>query len=76
MNAPARFCERVPGVAKVHARYTERLDEIVGVVGYVAGGLPGARLLEASLSGRVMKLFAAVSGGTFRHRRNISLFAF
>jgi len=40
------FCERVPGVARVYGRYTERLDEIVGVVGYVAGGLPGARLLE------------------------------
>ena len=40
------FCERVPGVAKTYARYTERLDEIVCVVGYVAGGLPGARLLD------------------------------
>ncbi len=40
------FCERVPGVAKTYARYTERLDEIVCVVGYLAGGLPGARLLD------------------------------
>ena len=40
------FCERVPGVARVYGRYTERLDEIVSVVGYVAAGLPGARLLE------------------------------
>lgn len=40
------FCERVPGVAQVYGRRTERLAEIVGVIGYVAGGLPGARLLE------------------------------
>lgn len=40
------FCERIPGVAKVHARRTERLDLIINCVGYVAGGLPGARLLE------------------------------
>ena len=40
------FCERVPGVARVYGRCTERLEEIVGVVGYVAGGLPGSRLLE------------------------------
>ncbi len=40
------FCQRVPGVARVYARRTERLTEIVGVIGYVAGGLPGARLLE------------------------------
>jgi transposase len=33
-------------VARVHGRCTERLEEIVGVVGYVAGGLPGSRLLE------------------------------
>jgi transposase len=40
------FCERVPGVARVYGRCTERLEKIVGVVGYVAGGLPGSRLLE------------------------------
>ncbi len=40
------FCERVPGVAQAYARRTERLAAIVGAVGYVAGGLPGARLLE------------------------------
>ena len=38
------FCERVPGVARVYARPTARLEDIVGIVGYVAGGLPGARL--------------------------------
>lgn len=40
------FCERISGVARPYARRTERLAVIVGAVGYVAGGLPGARLLE------------------------------
>ena len=40
------FCERVPGVAQAYARHTDRLDEVIGAVGYVAGGLPAARLLE------------------------------
>ena len=40
------FCERVPGVARVHGRSTERLEQIVAIVGYVAGGLQGSRLLE------------------------------
>ncbi len=33
-------------MAPVYGRRTERLAAIVGAVGYVAGGLPGARLLE------------------------------
>ena len=46
-NCPRKvFCERIPGVASVYGRRTERLAAIVGAVGYVAGGLPGARLLE------------------------------
>ena len=40
------FCERIAGVARTYARRTERLATVVGAVGYVAGGLPGARLLE------------------------------
>ena len=40
------FCERVPCVARLYARETLRLSEIIGAVGYVAGGLPGARLLD------------------------------
>lgn len=40
------FCQRVPGIARVYGRRTERLAEIVAVIGNVAGGLPGARLLE------------------------------
>ena len=40
------FCERVPDVARVYARETLRLENIVVIVGYVTGGLPAARLLE------------------------------
>ena len=54
------FCERVPGVARVHGRSTERLEEIIGVIGYVAGGLPGSRLLE--------RLSVRVSDDTVRRR--------
>src|SRR3954468_13406287 len=40
------FCERLPRVARVYGRQTDRASEIVRLVGYVAGGLPGQRLLE------------------------------
>jgi transposase len=40
------FCERLPGVAQVFARQTVRTAELVRMIGYVAGGLPGQRLLE------------------------------
>src|SRR5215471_4229566 len=39
------FCERLPGVARVHSRQTERAAEITRLIGYVVGGLPGQRLL-------------------------------
>lgn len=39
------FCERLPGIARAYARQTERTSEIVRLIGYVAGGLPGQRLL-------------------------------
>jgi transposase len=39
------FCERLPGVARAHARQTSRASEIIRLVGYVAGGRPGHRLL-------------------------------
>jgi transposase len=39
------FCERLPGVARVRARQTLRASEIIRLVGYVAGGRPGSRLL-------------------------------
>src|SRR4051794_7203161 len=38
-------CERLPRVARVYGRQTERASEIVRLIGYVAGGLPGQRLL-------------------------------
>jgi len=39
------FCERLPRIARAHGRQTERASEIVRLIGYVAGGLPGQRLL-------------------------------
>jgi len=39
------FCERLPRVARAYGRQTERASEIVRLIGYVAGGLPGQRLL-------------------------------
>ena len=39
------FCERLPGIARAYARQTERTSEIVRLIGYVAGGLQGQRLL-------------------------------
>jgi transposase len=54
------FCERLPHVARAHARQTDRACEIIGVVGYVAGGLPGERLLA--------RLAIAVSDDTVLRR--------
>jgi transposase len=39
------FCERLPQIARAYGRQTERAVEIVRLLGYVAGGLPGQRLL-------------------------------
>ena len=39
------FCERLPQIAGVYGRQTERAAEIVRLLGYVVGGLPGQRLL-------------------------------
>jgi len=35
----------LPGIARAYGRQTERASEIVRLIGYVAGGLPGQRLL-------------------------------
>jgi transposase len=40
------FAERLPDLAGPKARETTRLCEIVGLVGYALGGLPGERLLH------------------------------
>jgi len=42
------FAERLPAVADPKARRTTRLCEIVGLVGYALGGLPGERLLKTA----------------------------
>lgn len=45
-SCPRRiFCERLPRVAPAYGRQTDRASEIVRLIGYVAGGLPGQRLL-------------------------------
>jgi transposase len=45
-SCPRRiFCERLPRVARAYGRQTDRVCEIVRLIGYVAGGLPGQRLL-------------------------------
>ena len=40
------FAERLPGVAAPKARETDRRGEVLRLIGYVLGGLPGSRLLE------------------------------
>lgn len=40
------FCERLPHIARAYARQTERAAEIVRLIGYVAVGRPGQRILE------------------------------
>ena len=54
------FCERLPKVARAHARQTGRTSEIVHLVGYIAGGLPGQRLLA--------RLAISTSDDTVRRR--------
>jgi len=39
------FAERLPEVALPHARQTHRVADIVRLIGFVVGGLPGSRLL-------------------------------
>ena len=39
------FCERLPRIARAYSRQTDRASEIVRLIGYVAGGRPGQRLL-------------------------------
>lgn len=54
------FCERLPQVAPAYGRQTGRTSEIVRLVGYVAGGNPGQRLLS--------RLSIPTSGDTVRRR--------
>ncbi|MBO0718174.1 MAG: ISL3 family transposase, partial [Rhizobiales bacterium] len=54
------FCERLPQIARVDGRHTARAAAIIRLLGYVAGGLPGPRLLA--------RLSIAVSDDTVRRR--------
>lgn len=40
------FAEPIPEVARAYARRTTRVGEIVRLIGYTAGGLPGSRILH------------------------------
>jgi transposase len=40
------FAEPIPEVARSRARWTARVSEIIGLIGYTAGGLPGSRILD------------------------------
>jgi transposase len=40
------FAERLPDIGRQYARRTARLLEVIRLVGYAAGGLPGSRLLN------------------------------
>jgi transposase len=40
------FAEQLSSVAAPRARETARLSEIIGLIGYTMGGLPGSRLLS------------------------------
>ncbi|MBY0502708.1 MAG: ISL3 family transposase [Bryobacteraceae bacterium] len=40
------FTERLPRVARSYSRQTLRLGEIIRLIGYAIGGLPGQRVLE------------------------------
>lgn len=40
------FAEPIPEVARSHARWTTRVSEIIRLIGYTAGGLPGSRILD------------------------------
>lgn len=37
------FCERLPDMAAPYARKTQRLDEVLTLIGFALGGRPGAR---------------------------------
>jgi transposase len=40
------FAAPIPEVARSHARWTTRVSEIIRLIGYTAGGLPGSRILD------------------------------
>ena len=40
------FAEPIPEVARSRARWTARVSDIIRLIGYTAGGLPGSRILD------------------------------
>src|SRR5690348_8202844 len=60
------FCERLPGIARAYGRQTERASEIVRLIGYTAGGLPGQRLLARLSTPPVMTRCSAACASNRR----------
>jgi transposase len=69
------FAEAAPEVARSHARWTTRVGEIIRLIGYTAGGLPGSRILDRlaiPISDDTVTRFVKISGdgsgsGPVRH---------
>jgi transposase len=69
------FAESTPEVARSHARWTTRVGEIIRLIGYTAGGLPGSRILDRlaiPISDDTVTRFVKISGdgsgsGPVRH---------
>ena len=62
------FCERVPGVARVYSRCTERLEEIVGVVGMLPVDCLALVCWSACPYTRATIVSVGASGATVRLR--------
>ena len=64
------FCERLPQIARVYGRQTERAAEIIRLFGYVVGGLPGqpllARLSLATSDDTVLRRVREQPSGGYR----------
>jgi transposase len=64
------FAECVPGVAAPRARESRRCGELVARVGYVMGGLPGARLLRhLGMASSADTVLRRVKGRARKHTR-------
>ncbi len=69
------FAEPIPEVTRSHARWTTRVGEIIRLIGYTAGGLPGSRIpdrLAIPISDDTVTRFVKRSGdgsgsGPIRH---------
>jgi len=67
------FCERLPRFARAYSRQTERASEIVRLIGYVAGGVPGFgdSSLDYPLPPAMTRCCAAFDKRRFRNCRSV-----